>query len=117
LPTNKKSLRRIVAIIFDIIFLLSAVEAAFQYTGVNLSGYEFGNAVTGKNNDCCILFLLLHRYMMIITGVYGTDYVLPSQSEVNYFIRKGMNTFRLPFLWERLQPVLSQPLNETEVAR
>ncbi|HEX2912692.1 MAG TPA: cellulase family glycosylhydrolase [Chloroflexia bacterium] len=53
-------------------------------TGVNLAGAEFTpNA---------------------IPGTYGVDYQYPTQAEVDYFMSKGLKTFRLPFLWERLQP-------------
>ena len=54
------------------------------YKGVNLSVAEFGTA---------------------IPGVKGTDYTWPTNAEVDYFLSKGMNTIRLPFSWERLQPV------------
>ena len=78
----------------------SDCQAQLSYTGVDLSGAEFGNIPTPGN-----------------TGVYGTDYTYPTDAEVDYFISKGMNTFRLPFRWERLQPTLDSPLNSTEFAR
>jgi endoglucanase len=53
------------------------------YRGVNLSGAEFGSAIPGKE---------------------GTDYQWPTASEVDYYLSKGMTTFRVGFLWERLQP-------------
>ncbi|MBI5531387.1 MAG: glycoside hydrolase family 5 protein [Deltaproteobacteria bacterium] len=65
--------------------------------GVNLSCAEFA---AGK-----------------IPGSYGTDYIYPSADEVDYFVGKGMNTFRLPFLWERLQPASPGPLDATEETR
>lgn len=52
------------------------------YRGVNLSGAEFGSALPGR---------------------YGTDYTFPTSSEVDYYMGKGMNTFRVGFRWERLQ--------------
>jgi len=60
--------------------------------GVNLSGLEFGSAIPGQ---------------------YGKDYIAPNSGEIDYYTGKGMNIFRLPFLWERLQPVLNGPFNET----
>lgn len=51
--------------------------------GINLTGAEFGTAKP---------------------GVKGTDYTWPTASEVDYFASKGMNTVRIGFLWERLQP-------------
>lgn len=53
------------------------------YKGINLSGAEFGTA---------------------LPGVKGTDYTWPTKTEVDYFASKGMNTIRLQFQWERLQP-------------
>lgn len=52
-------------------------------SGVNLAGAEFG----GNS----------------IPGVFGTDYIYPLEEEVDYFVGKGMNVFRIPFRWERLQ--------------
>ncbi len=57
-----------------------------QLKGVNLNGAEFGTAKP---------------------GVKGTDYTWPTPSEVDYFMSKGMNTFRIGFSWERLQPTLN----------
>jgi endoglucanase len=53
------------------------------YRGVNLAGAEFGNP---------------------LPGVDGRDYRFPNTAEVDYFVEKGMNTFRIGFKWERLQP-------------
>ena len=61
----------------------SACTAAIRFTGVNLSGAEFG---VGS-----------------LPGNFGSHYTYPTSAEVNYFVGKGMNTFRLPIRWERLQ--------------
>jgi endoglucanase len=53
------------------------------YRGVNLDGGEFGSA---------------------IPGVDGVDYRFPTTAEIDHFVAKGMNTFRIAFTWERLQP-------------
>jgi len=66
------------------------------YRGVNLSGLEFG-----QNN---------------LPGQYNKDYTTPPNSEVDYFIGKGLNSFRLPFLWERLQPTQNGNFNATYLA-
>lgn len=58
----------------------SMVNVPFR--GVNLAGGEFGSALPGS---------------------YGSDYTFPTPSEVDYFMGKGMNTFRVGFKWERLQ--------------
>ncbi len=76
--------------------LVAQAISALSYEGVNLAGAEFGSSVP---------------------GTYGVDYIYPNQSEVDYYLGKGMNTFRLPFLWERLQPSLSSGFDPTEWSR
>jgi len=71
--------------------------AALNYTGVNLAGADFGEGS--------------------LPGIYNTHYTYPTSAEVDYFIGKGMNTFRLPFRWERLQQSLNAPFNSAEFAR
>lgn len=59
--------------------------------GVNLAGLEFGE--------------------MQIPGILDTDYVNPTHAEYDYYYSKGLKTIRLPFRWERIQPVLGGSLN------
>ncbi|TYC49272.1 glycoside hydrolase family 5 protein [Rhodobacterales bacterium] len=65
------------------------------YKGVNLSGAEYGD----------------------INGVYGRNYIYPSQKTVSYFADKGMNIVRVPFRWQRLQPVIGEKLDAAELER
>lgn len=65
--------------------------------GVNLAGAEFNEEA--------------------LPGVEGIDYFYPTRAEVDYFIDKGLTTFRLPFLWERLQPRQNGPFDDAELAR
>jgi hypothetical protein len=67
------------------------------FRGVNLSGAEFGGS---------------H-----LPGNEGTDYTWPTTDEVDYFMSKGMNTFRVNFLWERLQPTANGPLAPAYAAK
>lgn len=76
--------------------LRSSAMAQVVFTGTNLSGAEFGTNWP---------------------GTYNTDYTYPTQAEVNYFVGKGMNTFRLPVRWERLQPTLNGAINTAELNR
>jgi endoglucanase len=97
--------RGLIFTIFSTILLHGAVsQAALEFTGVNLSGAEFGVSTgqTGPNN---------------LPGTFGTQYTYPTKSEVDYFTGKGMNIFRLPFRWERLQPTPNAALNPTELSR
>lgn len=75
-------------------------RAAIRWTGVNLSGAEFGGVPTPVN-----------------LGVYGTNYTYPTANEVTYYTGKGMNVFRLPFRWERMQPTQMGALSATELLR
>jgi endoglucanase len=59
------------------------VASPMPFRGVNLAGGEFGDA---------------------LPGTAGVDYEFPNDAEVDYFVSKGMNTFRIGFKWERLQP-------------
>lgn len=67
------------------------------YRGVSLASAEFG-----EGN---------------LPGTYGTHYIYPAQSSVDYFHSKGMNTVRLPFRWERLQRSQNAALDTDELAR
>jgi endoglucanase len=52
-----------------------------------------------------------------VPGTFDKDYTYPTHAEINYFAGKGMTVFRLPFLWERLQPTLRGDLEAAELAR
>lgn len=74
----------------------ASAVANIKYAGVNLSGAEFGYNVP---------------------GTYGIDYIYPTHAEVDYFVGKGMNIIRLPFLWERLQGSQFSNFDSLELAR
>jgi len=46
----------------------------------------------------------------------GTHYFYPSHAELDYYIEKGLNVFRLAFLWDRIQPTPSGELSASELA-
>jgi endoglucanase len=71
------------------------------WRGVSLAGAEFAVDNYGSN----------------FRGTYGVDYYYPNQGEVDYFKSKGMNTIRLPFQWENLQPTLYGSFNSAELQR
>ena len=72
--------------------------------GVNLAGAEFGFERAGR-------------------GTFGVDYIYPSPSYVpgynspTYFAQHGMDVFRLPFRWERLQPTRNAAFDPAELER
>lgn len=87
--------------IFASLFSLTALPAHAgcldqeRLTGVNLAGAEFN----GKR----------------LPGTVFKDYTYPSSSEMDYIASQGANIIRLPFLWERLQPVAHSPFNIAEL--
>jgi endoglucanase len=89
----------VMAVLVAIVAPASVCLAAMQYTGVSLAGADFGDS---------------H-----LPGTYGqnADYVYPNANEVNYFVGKGLNTFRLPFRWERLQRTMNGAFDATEFSR
>ena len=70
---------------------------ALELLGVNLAGAEFGipGMETGGGNP----------------GVYGRDYTYPTHAELDAYAADGFNVVRLPFSWERMQPVRDGPLD------
>ncbi|KAI0709848.1 endoglucanase [Earliella scabrosa] len=69
----------------------------FKFFGVNQSGAEFGQNV--------------------IPGALGKEYIWPAPTSIDYFVGQGFNSFRIPFLMERLSPPttggLTGPFNQT----
>ncbi|KAK7723338.1 hypothetical protein SLS57_004532 [Botryosphaeria dothidea] len=71
--------------------------STFEFFGVNESGPEFGETKW--------------------PGVKNTDYVWPTLSTIDTFVNKGMNTFRVNILMERLtQDSLTSSLNAQYLA-
>jgi endoglucanase len=78
--------------------MLAVVPGAFgQFRrGVNVAGAEFG-----QTN---------------IPGTFNRDYTFNSENTFRYFGEKKLGLIRLPFLWERLQPVPGGPLDAAYLA-
>ncbi|MFT3784209.1 MAG: glycoside hydrolase family 5 protein [Nibricoccus sp.] len=66
-----------------------------QMFGVNLAGAEFGT----------------------LPGTYGSTYIYPSNTVLDYYNSRGLKLIRVPFKWERLQPVLNGALDAAELGR
>lgn len=76
--------------------------------GVNVSGAEFGapgstEGVTEFSNES--------------PGEHGADYRYESQATFDYVASQGMDSVRLPFRWERIQPELGGALDRAELGR
>jgi endoglucanase len=69
-----------------------STPGTFQYVGVNLSGLEFGTDV--------------------YPGVLNVNYVAPTDAEMDYYASQGLDIIRIPFDWERVQPVMDGPLDQ-----
>jgi endoglucanase len=56
-------------------------------------------------------------------GKHGHDYsypismYTPGYKNTEYFLKRGMNSFRLGFIWERLQPVIGKDFDPVEFGR
>jgi endoglucanase len=74
----------------------AALTPPGMLTGVNLATAVFGEAKP---------------------GVFGKDYTYPSHADVDYFLGKGMNVFRIGFTWENLQHEQFGDFEPAELAR
>ncbi|NJC02579.1 endoglucanase [Xanthomonas sp. 3272] len=86
----------LLCILFGTFAPVYAQTRALTYAGVNLSGAEFASSKK--------------------PGVLNKDYMYASASDYTYFAGVGMNTIRLPVLWERLQPSARGELDPTQLA-
>lgn len=71
--------------------------------GINVAGMEFGTDGTGFNNTQ--------------PGTAGTDYFYEPNATFAYLASRGVTTIRLPFRWERIQPVLGGDLSTKETTQ
>jgi endoglucanase len=71
--------------------------------GIALAGAEFG----AERAEFC------HRN----PGIHGRDYKYNGQHTFDRLAEQGMNLFRIPVRWERLQPTLGGPLDAAELGR
>nr|WP_247642788.1 glycoside hydrolase family 5 protein [Roseibium sp. TrichSKD4] len=70
-------------------------HAATCLRGINIAGAEFGS----------------------LPGVYGQQFIYPTDKTLDHFAALGVNTVRFPFRWERLQNSLHGPFNKAELGR
>jgi endoglucanase len=85
------------ALVIGFLLISNSAICQVEFAGVNLAGAEFG-----ESN---------------LPGNYNQHYTYPTKAEIDYFTGKGMNIFRLPFRWERLQHSAYANLNSTELSR
>jgi hypothetical protein len=75
--------------------------------GVNVSGGEFGSQSADATSS----------FSNANPGVYDRDYHYDGQGTFDYLANRGIKTVRIPFRWERIQPVLGAPLDQGELSR
>lgn len=97
-----KLLLRVVA--SAVLLVVGPAVAEIEYRGVNFSAAEFGYFGLGSPDNQ-------------LPGTYGTDYLYADESYFDYFHGVGMNTFRIPFRWERIQQSLNGALDSAELSR
>ena len=84
-------------IVLLLIIVLTSVKSISQIPfGVNLAGAEFGENMP---------------------GTFDVDYTYPTLTQLDYYQSKGLNLVRLPYRWERIQPVLNGNLDSDELLR
>jgi endoglucanase len=87
-------------IVSPILMLVATAGAQpLPYTGVNIAGGEFYDPLKVPEPIC------------------GTNFTYPTREEFEYFAARGMNTFRIPFRWETLQPKPKEPFRPAEIGR
>ena len=89
--------RRYLGVLLLLGLCAPAAHGQAALTGVNLAGADFGEHA--------------------LPGVFGQHYTYPTSAEIQHFTDLGMNVFRLPFRWERLQPVAYEAFDAAELAR
>src|ERR1700743_1883097 len=71
---------------------VTEASGGMDLVGVNISGGEFGS------------------------GTIGTNYIYPSQAEIDYYASEGMTVIRVPYLIENLEPTPGGPFSQADVA-
>lgn len=87
--------------------LVAAGSNVQTFLGVSLAGPEFGSKATARGFE----------YDEAEPDAFGSTYIYPGDEQLAYLRSKGLTLVRLPLRWERVQPVLNEPLNVAEAAR
>ena len=82
-------------------------QPASRLRGLNVAGAEFATPVDEPSSP----------FSNANAGLYGRDYLYPSQESLAYLAARGISFVRLPLRWERLQPRLGHALDRDEQRR
>lgn len=86
----------------------AVLEAArVPWRGVSVAGAEFGAPQTGATSG----------FSNRTPGAYDRAYHYDGAATFTFLARRGLDTVRIPFRWERIQPDPGQPLDGAEVDR
>ena len=69
------------------------------------------------SKERCALGVVLSGGEFTPGGSYPVHYGYPTTQSIDYYASKGMKIIRLPFLWERVQPVQFGFLDPVEISR
>ncbi len=99
-PQIPSALRRLAGVLLGLqsalLFADSPRDNPPDMFGVNLSAAGFGG---------------------VYPGTYGTHYIYPDPSYLDYYKARGIELIRFPIRWERVQQTLHRSLDATELAR
>lgn len=87
----------VVALALGTVVSMGAMAQAVSLTGVNMAGGDFVHSKPGDK------------------PIYGQKFTYHSDAEIEYFAKKGMNVFRVPFKWAVLQNELRKPLDQEQI--
>jgi hypothetical protein len=82
-------------------------QPASRLRGLNVAGAEFATPVDEPSSP----------FSNVNAGLYGRDYLYPSQESLAYLAARGISFVRLPIRWERLQPRLGHAFDQDEQRR
>jgi endoglucanase len=81
-------------ILFPVLALAAPQTGKTYRRGINMAGAEYGSSPAPGN-----------------LGQENTAYTWNNEAAYKYFAGKGLDLFRVPIRWERMQPVLNGPLD------
>jgi aryl-phospho-beta-D-glucosidase BglC (GH1 family) len=100
----------------DYLWMTKATNAAgtviYFEAGRIVDNYTFHvNGVPAQRYRRGINLMDLGNAGGVLPGTYGSTYSKPSLESLRYLKSRGHDVVRIPFIWERIQPVLGQGLN------
>lgn len=85
-----------------------------RHAGYSAGGWAVRRGVNAGGGELC---LGMTDFSNKNPGVYGRNYLYPSRESLAFLRSRGHDLVRLPFRWERVQPVPGGSLNLTEIGR